>query len=287
MSAYNNGPASQTTPVATPGPSPAPAIASVTAMPDENPGASSVISPDRPLATVASPAAKETPQASLQSILDGPSPQFSQQSSEGPALAQLSAPEITPAPISSPNLEATQLISANPLEILPVSAEVTINGLTITADVSSTFVIASQTLSPGNQVTISEIVYSLAPARNVLVIGTSTQTLFDPLSPTYDFGSQTLAPEAAVTVAEATFGAQPGGSSVIIENSLGEANATTRGLESKSRASAAVLSTQAGRNGTYTQAIFRGSSTPAVCIYNAVKNITWMVALVAFCTMVF
>jgi hypothetical protein len=171
------------------------------------------------------------------------------------------------------------------LEIVPVSAEVTINGLSSATDSSSAFVIGSQTLYPGNQATVSETLYSLAPAGDYLVIGTRTQTLFDPSSAIYNIGSRTLTPGAAVTVSGTTFGAQPGGLSVTIGSSLGETIATIGGVESKSRDSTGVLSTQAGRNGTYTPAMFRGGSTPVRINSNA-RIIALMVGLVAFCIMV-
>jgi len=315
MGTFNNAPASLTTVAAAPGPSPAPTIASLTVVPDPKPATPSVTSSDLPPATNAIPATKET--------------------------AQLPAPEITSVPVSSPSLQASRLVSENPLQIIRAPAKLTVNGMTITADSSSAFVIGSQTLEPGHQITISGTLYSLAPTGDIVVIGTSTQTLFDPQSPTYGIGSQTLTPGMAVTVSGTKLSLQPEGSSIVIGGStialrkssgelsmisgtgstssrippspeeaksdtsllhgsrtgdlssslgitgggLGEAIATIGGLEDISRPGTGVGPTQAGRNETYTQVMFRGGSTP-VRLGNDVEVTFLVVAVAVFCATV-
>ena len=62
----------------------------------------------------------------------------------------------------------------------PNPAVMTFAGSTYTANAASQFIIAGQTLTPGDQITVSSTPLSLAPSANVAVIGTSTQTLTTP-----------------------------------------------------------------------------------------------------------
>ena len=73
---------------------------------------------------------------------------------------------------------STQVLTAAPA--LPTAAVMTFAGSTYTANAASEFVVGSQTLTPGGQITVSSTPVSLAPSANIAVIGTSTQLLTTP-----------------------------------------------------------------------------------------------------------
>lgn len=97
---------------------------------------------------------------------------------------------------------------------------ITIGSSTITAGLSSEFVIDSQTLIPGSQITHSGTTLSLDPSGSALVVdGTATQLVSQvaPPTPSYIIGTQTLAPGGpAVTVSGTVLSLQAEGSSVVV-----------------------------------------------------------------------
>jgi len=115
---------------------------------------------------------------------------------------------------------STQVL-VNPGTPATTPAKITIAGSTITANPSSAFVIASQTLTPGGQITHSNSVYSLASDGAALVVaGSSTQNIAPspaPSSPSaYVIGSQTLVAGSAATISGTVVSLQAGGSSVVV-----------------------------------------------------------------------
>ena len=116
---------------------------------------------------------------------------------------------------------STQVL-ADPATPATTPAKITVGGSTITANPSSAFVIASQTLTPGGKITHSDIVYSLASnGANLVVAASSTQNIAFP-SPApsapaaYVIGSQTLVPGAAALISGTVVSLQAGGSSVVV-----------------------------------------------------------------------
>lgn len=115
---------------------------------------------------------------------------------------------------------STQVL-VDPATPATTPAKITVAGSTITANPSSAFIIASQTLTPGGQITYSNSVYSLASNGAALVVaGSSTQNIAAspvPSSPAaYVIGSQTLVAGAAATISGTVVSLQAGGSSVVI-----------------------------------------------------------------------
>lgn len=104
-----------------------------------------------------------------------------------------------------------------------------------TANSASQFVIGSQTLDPGQQITISGTPVSLASSSNIVVIGSSTKSLeaatptvppalltFDGSTYTADkasqfvIGSQTLTPGGVITVSGTVISEAPSGSGLVL-----------------------------------------------------------------------
>jgi hypothetical protein len=108
----------------------------------------------------------------------------------------------------------------------PAAAILSFGSSTITADQSSNFVFASETLTPGGQLTVSGTQLSLASNGGYVVFeGSTTQTLATaaqspnkaPSAVEYIFASQTLGPNGpAITVSGTVLSLQAGGSSIVI-----------------------------------------------------------------------
>ena len=79
---------------------------------------------------------------------------------------------ITTSPLPL-NIAAT-LPSASAITTLP---PITINGHAITANSQNQYLVGSQTLTPGGQITVSGVPISLSPSENALIIGSSTENL--------------------------------------------------------------------------------------------------------------
>ena len=94
---------------------------------------------------------------------------------------------------SSTQSLGTATITPAPSQQAPI---LTFAGATFTADSSSAFVIAGQTLTPGGQITVSGTPISLAPGATVAVIGSSTGAL----------ATATIAAGETETAREITFG---------------------------------------------------------------------------------
>lgn len=120
-----------------------------------------------------------------------------------------------PAPVNQPSPNSPA--APNPVETSSTPLVATIGGQTLTADSSSAFLLGSQTLSPGGQVTLSGTTISLASNAATLIVGTSTEPL---ITPTYVIGTQTLAPGGpAITVSGTVYSLESGGSSVVVGGS--------------------------------------------------------------------
>ncbi|KAN0094007.1 hypothetical protein V8E51_017191 [Hyaloscypha variabilis] len=93
----------------------------------------------------------------------------------------------------------------------------TIGKTKVTADSASNFLIGTQTLRPGQQITYSETVMSM-PSDGGAIIFDQTSTQF--LNPSFALGTQILsAGGAAVTAAGKTYSLLRGGSSVVVDGS--------------------------------------------------------------------
>ena len=121
-------------------------------------------------------------------------------------------------------------------------ALLTFGGQTYTADSSSDFLVAGQTLTPGGKITVSGTVISEAPVGSgIVVVGSSTQVLshspvpgapssaaimtFNGKTYTADAASdfvvegQTLTPGGMITVSGTPISEAPGGTGVVIGSS--------------------------------------------------------------------
>jgi len=133
---------------------------------------------------------------------------------------------------------STQQLAAPPVT-KPITPVLTFAGSTYTADSTSEFVIASQTLSPGGAITVSGTPISLGPGASVAIVGTSTQQLSPTKAAIITFGgstytansasdfviaSQTLTPGGALTIGGTPISYAPGGSDVVIGSSTEAVN---------------------------------------------------------------
>ena len=128
----------------------------------------------------------------------------------------------------------TQSLTAAGATKAPV---LTFAGSTYTPDAASAFVIASQTLSPGNVITVSGTPVSLAPGGSIAVVAGQTQSL-NAAGPTatpvltfagstyqanaasdFTIGGQTLSPGGVITVSNTRISLAAGGSVAIIAGS--------------------------------------------------------------------
>ena len=122
-------------------------------------------------------------------------------------------------------------------------------GSTVTADSSSDFVIAGETLTPGGEVTVSGTPISLAPGASIAVVGSSTQHLGIP-TPTgqgplltfagstytadhtsvFTIDDQTLSPGGVITVSGTPISLGPSATIAVVGSST-EVLATVEGTE--------------------------------------------------------
>ena len=103
----------------------------------------------------------------------------------------------------------TQLLTASTTTSVPI---LTIGGSTYTADVSSDFIIGSQTLIPGGTITISGTAIALPIGATAVVIGTSTEPLA--------FATITSPPQRIITVNGVTYTADASSDFVIAGQTL-------------------------------------------------------------------
>ena len=126
-----------------------------------------------------------------------------------------------PSATSVPNDPPTQLLTSSED---PPPAVVTIGSSTITANSASGFVIASQTLTPGGEITHSGTILSLDPSGSAVIFGgITTQILTHTTSASAVFiiGSQTLSVGGpAVTASGTTYSMLAGGSSVVVDGGM-------------------------------------------------------------------
>lgn len=149
------------------------------------------------------------------------------------------------------------------------------DGSTYTADASSDFIIASETLTPGGIITVFGTPISLAPGAADAVIGTSTQTLSSAVITPADIftvgGQQITANPTGFAIAGTTL--LPGGKGVTVAGtpvSLGLGGTLDVGNSS------VVLPTQGTGTGA---AVFEGAQAKM-----QVPGMVWLVVYMAFCT---
>lgn len=161
------------------------------------------------------------------------------QTSNGNAILQVGSSTTTlPLPPSPPTA--------------PAAAPLTFDSQTFTPNAAGAYVIASQTLKPGEQITVSGTPISLAaaagPGGNSVVIGSSTQLLTPTPAPAplpLTFGTETITPNAqgtyvvagqtltpgnpSVTISGTPISLAPGGSSVVVGSSTQQLLSPTTG----------------------------------------------------------
>ncbi|MCJ1335629.1 hypothetical protein MMC09_000901 [Bachmanniomyces sp. S44760] len=197
----------------------------------------------------------------------------------GPAIT-ISGTPISLGPSGSALVigSSTELLTPVPeITTLAAPAITLPDGETLTPNSASQYIIGSQTLAPGQAITVSGTPYSLAPGNTALVVGSSTELLtpsLESLIPTatievavapditlpggptitpnsasdYVIGSQTLSPGQAITVSGTTFSLSPNDTAVVINNST-ELLAPTSSAETLYR-TAGVVSTLATSSNT-------------------------------------
>ena len=212
-------PPDMTTTQASAGLTPAPVTASMTTVSTVAPTPSVTINP------LASSASTKDPPAQPATTVGIHPPSQSPSTNDPPTQPATTANNDPVATSPGTNTVSTQP-SAGEAPVVSTPATITIGSSTIIADPSSTFVIASQTLSPGGQIIQSAITYSLASNGASLVVGgTSTQIIAAPSPsssplPSYRVGTQILSVGGApITVSGTVFSLPPGGSSVTISGS--------------------------------------------------------------------
>jgi hypothetical protein len=181
--------------------------------------------------------------ATGESAVAGPTgtpPTASSTKTPTPSSTLISTPQGKPAPTRSSEPSQTAVIdppkglSSSLSTILP---ELSLDGTTATANSASAIIIASQTLTPGGQVTVSGTIISMTiDGSSVIFGGSSTQVLVQPASqqgtsavftqaqpqitPAYLVGSQTLvASGSTITVSSTVLSLAVDRSSVVIGTS--------------------------------------------------------------------
>ncbi|PMD59419.1 uncharacterized protein K444DRAFT_411500 [Hyaloscypha bicolor E] len=116
----------------------------------------------------------------------------------------------------------TDCLTVLPSLTLIIGQKVTYAGKTYLLGSNGDFIVGSQTLNPGEQITDSWTTYSRASDGATLVLGasgvTSTQLLYTP-NPIYSafvIGTETLRPGSQITVSRTTYSLAAGGGTVII-----------------------------------------------------------------------